>query len=178
MNEHADPTIVFVGQGPNQTSWKRGLELGARFAKDCSPTAFAKDYVARLAITGAIGQRLAEMLGISVGAFAQRYHRENLNARWNGKSGKGDIFDKIEGKARAQILLQNTSFTKFVLCGSMVTRCFGYNFAERAVPCVRVDRDTKRQFLIIPHPSRIVAWWNEPFNCFRARRALREFVLR
>ena len=173
-----NPSIVFVGQGPNQASWKRGLELGARFAKDRSSTAFAEDYVARLALTGAIGQRLADMLGMSVGVFARTYHRQNLNARWNGKAGKGDIFDKIEGKARAQIILRNASFTKFVLCGSLVARCFGYHFEERAVPCVRVDRDTNRRFLIIPHPSRIVIWWNEPFNCFQAKRALREFVLR
>lgn len=192
-----NPTIVFVGQGPNQTVWKDAVARGAFSLNLDSPLPkkfqqskgrveaierYASNFCSRLAITGSIGRRLAKLAGYNVKAreelrFYAKHARRNLNAKWNGKSGKGDVFDREEGGREAERIL-NEGFDRHVLLGREVATCFGLG----AVPwleekLVHNDQLNKPQrFLVFPHPSGLSTWWNEPFNEFRARKRLREFL--
>ncbi len=168
--------LVFVGQGPNKTAWHRGLEAG-KSLRPADPDSFARDYCARVAITGAVGGKLAAMLEIEPRAM-MKFRRINLNARWNGKSGKGDLFDRAEAETTARLLIETAPGpTLFVLLGAEVGRAFGVRGDWLGVTAKW--RDVPRaqmQFLLFPHPSGINLWWNDSFNVYRAKKRLREFV--
>lgn len=185
--------LVFIGQGPNQTAWARGLEAGRKFAAgreawkmgDRTPEAFAEDYCARVAATGAIGTKLGALLDLPLHRFWKTFARRNLNRRWNGKDGKGDKFDKEEGRRTAGQFLVREEFTHHVLLGAAVAECFGFRNPEwlavkegyYPIPDPSGSpREAYKHFLLFPHPSGINAWWNEDFNRFRAKKRLAEFV--
>lgn len=168
--------VVFVGQGPNRTAWEHGLSFGEQIGSAC-PAAVAMSYCAKVAITGSIGKRLADLGGWKLSLAFNGYQRRNLNARWNGKSGKGDVFARDEGARTAAEMLAREDFTHYVLLGKEVAGCFGVRaeFLEER----KSRNDAKgfwRYFLVFPHPSGISTWWNDDFNRFRARKRLREFL--
>lgn len=166
---------VFVGQGPSRKAWERA---------EAEDAATAVEACARLCLTGKAGDKIAALLGIEklvgtpenppprpAAVFAARFLRANLNDRWNGKSGKGDSFDREEGKERAAALASDAFIASYVLLGAEVARAFGFRFS----PLAAHERDGKR-FLLLPHPSGIVRWWNDKENVEKASLALREFV--
>jgi hypothetical protein len=173
--------LVFVGQGPNQTAWLHGLAAG-RELRPTAPEDFAEDYCARVAVTGAVGTRLAALLGLpDVGRFRHSFHRRNLNTRWNGKHGRGDKFDHAEGVVMAGILADMSEFTHFVLLGASVADCFGFVIGERGWPWCSLapagpSVHAGKRFLLFPHPSGLNHWWNDADNHIRARTALNDFV--
>lgn len=175
--------IVFVGQGPNQTAWAHGLAKAEVILGHTGGHAlrWTENYCARMAITGAIGRRLAELAGYDVAnreelRFYAETDRRNLNARWNGKEGKGDKFDQVEGERNAVAILAE-GHGKIVLLGLEVQRAFGQK-GEPLAETVWFHPATNAatNFLLFPHPSGISTWWNEPFNVYRARKRLREFL--
>ena len=166
------PEVTFVGQGPNQTAFVAALARAhARNLSIDMAFDYAESYCARVAVTGKLGEKLARMLRVHPLRLYSRCGRANLNARWNGKNGKGDAFNAEEGKAAAERLLSNKD-GNFVLLGRAVARCFGLGDADFC----SVAKVGPRQFLILPHPSGINAWWNNPANERKASRALRKFV--
>lgn len=177
-----DPRVVFVGQGPNRASWLRGVALAKRLQSlKRDPDVFVQEYCRRLAVTGAVGRFLAGLLGISLAEFYRTYQRRNLNARFNGKAGKGDVFDVSEGRAAARDV-KTEAFPRMVLLGANVARCFGLEYRAAAGPEIAHVTDYEQGFaehtrmLLLPHPSRVVLYWNDPANVERARAALRQFV--
>jgi hypothetical protein len=187
--------FVFVGQGPNRAAWERGLALGRAMPVD--HRAFvdgetfeqlvldrAERYCERIALTGAAGTKIGGLLGISVGEFFRAYERRNLNARFNGKEGKGDNFNRDEGRAAAAAILDDVEdFDRIVCVGAEVAGCFGIGRIEplgvrgKYIPAPRLPkRERWVEFFLLPHPSGIVQWWNEPFNRSRAQSRLREFL--
>jgi hypothetical protein len=163
--------LVFVGQGPNREAWEHGLETGARL-RPADRESFAEDYCRRVAITGSVGLRLAQILDLPIERFRSSFARRNLNARWNGKKGKGDEFDRAEAKAAAE-LVDAEGFNRFVLLGEEVSRAFGFKFSALEI---RTRPHDPRRYLCFPHPSGINQWWNDSFNRFRAAKRLREFI--
>lgn len=115
--------------------------------------------------------KLGPLLDITPALFINRYARINLNALWIGKAGKGDVFDTAEGYVAAKVLLRG-SWTRYVLLGQKVAECFGI----KSDPCTVVEAIGKH-FLLLPHPSGINRWWNEPVNRGRASLKLKEFLL-
>lgn len=172
--------VVFVGQGPNEKAWNHGLAMAAGFNGETDPERvlrMAERYCAKVAVTGAIGKRLGDLGGWKLDLWFNGYARRNLNARFNGKSGKGDVFSREEGVRTATRMLANDDFTHYVLLGKEVASCFGVRaeFLEER----KSRNDAKgfwRYFLVFPHPSGISTWWNDDFNRFRARKRLREFL--
>lgn len=178
----ADATkIVFVGQGPNQTAWNHGIKTARRLnpaREDANCHVWAVRYCARVAITGAIGKKIAALAGFDVAnreelRFYARYARRNLNTCWYGKAGKGDYFDREEALATAKLLAADPAWTHYVLLGKEVARAFGVSadFLE-----VRFDKTVGKNFLVFPHPSGLSTWWNDEFNAFRAKKRLRQFL--
>lgn len=174
--------IVFVGQGPNQACWKRALATGMRLQSlKRDPHQFAEHACARLAITGAIGLKLAALAGYDTAQreelrFYSKHERRNLNARWNGKLGKGDVFNRAEAEVAAKKLVEDPALSdaRFVLLGREVARAFGMDSNQ---PLTIIEPwNTKQAFLLFPHPSGISTWWNNPDNAERARVALRSFL--
>lgn len=172
------PQICVVGQGPNRTAWEHGRDVALKFKHDPYEP-FAENYCRRVAITGKVGEKLASLAGLHRLDFYVRVGRENLNSRWNGKAGKGDVFDRVEGCRKAEEL--RPKYLRFVLLGAEVQRCFGFLPGITADPIRIAEKwddsaHIKRLFLLFPHPSGINQWWNEPFNVHRAQKILREFL--
>jgi len=168
--------VIFVGQGPNATVWEKALGISER-AGYSPPEPFAERYCAKLAITGAIGKKLGDLGGWKLSLWFNGYARRNLNARFNGKSGKGDAFSREEGARNAAEMLAREEFTHYVLLWKEVAGCFGVRaeFLEER----KSRNDEKccwRYFLVFPHPSGISTWWNDDFNRFREKKRLREFL--
>lgn len=184
-------SLVFVGQGPNRTAWLHGLQVGRQYSAiklgvppedprvELPAVGWAERYCERVAITGSVGKKIAELAGFPLDLKFGGHDRRNLNTRWNGKRGKGDSFDRAEGKKRASELLAGP-WTHYVLLGDEVARCFAMkpealNVVTDFIPTL-AGPPVKKAFLLFPHPSGINLWWNEEFNRFRARKRLREFV--
>lgn len=173
MKRNGTWPVCFVGQGPNQTAWKRALASAGKFGHTGKTAeTWAERWCARVAITGKLGESLARLAGVERLLLYSRCERRNLNARFNGKVGKGDVFNLAEGKETAARIFHETAATRIVLLGRQVAACFGFRDAEF---CKVYDRGGKR-FLILPHPSGINTWWNEPGNKKLAEAALRRFV--
>lgn len=175
-----EPKIVFVGQGPNRASWERAIALGRRIQSlKRSPEEFAIDHAKRIALSGSVGSKLAKMIGMDLPEFVRAYQRRNLNARFNGKNGKGDAFDRVEAKIAAE-KIRAEDFDRHVLLGAEVARAFG--FKNALVRWCEVEVVYSHQgarpvsYLIFPHPSGISTWWNEKFNRYRAEKALRAYL--
>lgn len=138
--------VLFIGQGP---------------AKDAEPYR---------PLEGHNAEKLARLLGILPAHFVNRYARINLNSEWIGKVGKGDVFDLAEGRRAAAVLLQG-SWTHYVLLGKQVAKSF--DVREGFLETVHHGR---KHFFILPHPSGINRWWNEPENVTSAGIELRRFL--
>lgn len=155
--------ICFVGQGPNRKCWEREVAKGGE--------AWAEAESARLALTGSVGTKLASMLGMERLEFCVTFRRENLNHRFYGKQGKGDAFNNDEARLRARLLDDHSSAKKFVLLGREVAASFG--ITHGFLSHLRIGG---KEYLLLPHPSGINSWWNNPENKQRAIEALRKFV--
>lgn len=140
--------VIFVGQGPSQNG------------DPLKP------------LEGQLGEKLAQLLDLRFEDYVDEYARINLNAEWIGKgSGKGDVFDATEGRATAKVLLRG-SWTHYVLLGQKVAECFG----PGGNPLDTIQKGEK-SFFLLPHPSGINRWWNDPDNTRRASIRLRTFVI-
>lgn len=120
---------------------------------------------------GASGRRLARLAGLgSYAELAARVRLVNLLARFPGKLGKGDAFPRgAAAAALGSLRLRGT----ILLAGRNVAAAFGlrtryFAWTElRGKPCA-----------VLPHPSGISHWWNEPKNVRRASSFLRSLVRR
>ncbi|MDE2096153.1 MAG: hypothetical protein KGL39_02835 [Patescibacteria group bacterium] len=160
--------VIIVGQGPNEACWRRELAFAERVGYGPD---FAERCCARLAVTGAVGRRLAWLMGVQFPRpFINQFNRQNLNARWNGKNGKGDSFDAVEGCTAALKMMDEMRGKKVVLLGLAVAKCFGV-----VGEWLATAEHSGVNFLVLPHPSGINRWWNEGGNERAAMVALRAF---
>jgi hypothetical protein len=113
---------------------------------------------------GASGIRLAQLAGVSLDELRARYRLVNVLRHWPGPNpcGKGSAFPLSDARPRAgAIRLPPGS----LLCGRRVARAFGraglafFEWDDCGVA-------------VIPHPSGISRWWNEPSHVDEARRFL------
>jgi uracil-DNA glycosylase len=119
--------------------------------------------------SGSSGARLAALLGRPLDEV---FDLRNLLDSWPGPAGKASAFDSRAARAsayeiRRQALLARKR-PRLVLVGRRVARAFD----------VRGDylvwqRHHGLRVAILPHPSGIVRWWNDPANVERARRFIR-----
>lgn len=149
--------IVIIGQAPS----RRGAEAN------------------RAAIGGPTGLRVASLLGMDVRGYVRTFRRLNLVQDHPGKAGRGDAFPKQEAKASWEKLLPNLAGRRVVLLGSKVADvvigrdrwCWcDPRPIEYVIPRLTFD------CMVLPHPSGLNHYWNEPALVELARKILREFV--
>lgn len=109
--------------------------------------------------TGRTGARIAEALGTPF--LAREADLVNLLPSWPGRNGaKGDAFPVEPARAAAEMLLAVSPHPVVVLCGRRVAGAFGLGKADWLSWTVKGGR-----FLgLLPHPSGVVLWWNDPEN--------------
>lgn len=108
-------------------------------------------------LSGASGRRLAALCG---SAFP--FERVNVLDAWPGRCGKGDAFPKPVRSPLVRSLAAGGADHRVVLLGRSVASLFGL----AAVPWF----EWRGRFVVVPHPSGISHWWNDPANVERARR--------
>ena len=134
-----------------------------------------------LPLTGIAGKKLAELLGISWFTYLRRTHRENIFRDFQGKEGKGDRFPIDDARRRARRIRIPDDVVLVLLLGKSVAEAFGikrptyfeplYAWGD---PAGKIGGEPARmiEIRVIPHPSGISRWWNDPENQKRAKREL------
>jgi uracil-DNA glycosylase len=126
----------------------------------------------RRPLMGRSGSRLAALCGLDLQDYARTFARANVLERWPGKLGKGDAFDLPTARLRAALLRRRFVGGRLVvLLGLRTARAFGLPAAyltPARVACANV--------VVLPHPSGINRWWNDPENVRRATRFLRRLA--
>jgi uracil-DNA glycosylase len=127
-------------------------------------------------ITGRCGEKLADLLGISMEKFLETFVRGNLIQEWPGKSGRGDEFPRSLGIMAAFQIMSSGALKdrRIVLLGREVARCFRIT-PDKADYLDKVDLVGGRA-LLLPHPSGVSRWWNCSRRSTAAKRALRAFL--
>lgn len=163
-----NPRMIFVGEAPNSALWNRLM------TEEPDPLVRTR-IVLRLALTGRCGDRIASLLGIDdCVTFARRFQRTNLNVSCHGKEGAGHKFHEIEGIKRARLVIDDLSAgDRVVMCGKRVARAFGFKKIENLN---NVTGEKGIIFFLLPHPSGLVKFWNDPYRTMVASSRLKRFV--
>lgn len=125
-------------------------------------------------IEGRVGKRLATCCGMTLQDFLKHFDRVNLlHVRQDTKE-KGFEFDAKAGKAAADELRKSFQPDQVVLfLGGRVSEAFGVHgpyFEQRVVNGINT-----RAF-IVPHPSGVNRWWNDPANLAQMNTFMRSIV--
>lgn len=112
-------------------------------------------------LSGASGRRLAALCELSVNDFLDRFERVNLMDRFPGKAGKGDAFRMDRARRAALRLSQRFEKRKVVLLGNRVARAFE---VKPIWPAGNFVPMWGGFVTVVPHPSGISRWWNDPEN--------------
>lgn len=122
-------------------------------------------------ITGKCGAKLAEFAGLTGPEFRRVFARMNLLQRWPGSAGKGTRWDAAE----ARRLATEARRSRFV--GRRTVLLLGWRVA--AAFEVRVEGYFVQACcggataIVVPHPSGVNRWYNEPANRKRMVRFMR-----
>lgn len=129
--------------------------------------------VAGRPLEGRCGERMAALAGVTPEAFYRATERRNVLDEWPGAAtDKGARFPRLRASIAAGRLLAHFSPDRLVLLlGYRVARAFGVKlryFEEASILRARV--------YVIPHPSGVNVWYNDPANVRRAERFMREVL--
>jgi hypothetical protein len=119
------------------------------------------------------GAMLEKLLNLQPGDLGAVADTANLYPEWPGytKGGHGDRSPPDAVLVAAADNLDLRPYDRAVLCGTDVARAFGVSDEPLSVAYSRGVRA-----LLLPHPSTVSRWWNNPANREAAAVALREFV--
>lgn len=102
--------------------------------------------------------------------FMQRVDAVNLLGRWPGPQGKGSAFPLAEARAAA-LALDVAGRARVLLAGRRVAAAWPWRAPS---DYLRWEAGPGGVLLaVIPHPSGVNRWWNEPEHRDAARRFLR-----
>lgn len=120
----------------------------------------SKNEVTERPIEGRIGRRLAVCAGLSFGDFLHHFDRVNLLHERQEVFGKGFTFDTVAARIEADRLRSSFGREQTVLLlGGRVAEAFGVR-DEYFTRHVINDANA----YLLPHPSGINRWWNDPMN--------------
>jgi hypothetical protein len=121
------------------------------------------------ACTGRFMDALVNAAGITRWRYLRAFERTNLLPSWPGKAGKGDAFPMAEAKRLAAET--PTAGRTILLCGRRVATAFGVS-----APFLACERRGGATFWVLPHPSGLNRWWNDPENKRRAGDLVRDLA--
>ncbi len=140
----------------------------------------AKDTVGRPAFSGKSGPKFAELLGVQHSELWKKFDVVNLIDYWpgqpNDKTKRGDAFPLAAARLVADGMRKFLHERTVVLVGKNVARAFEVHSVDFFDWFVDVAGEGDRGFFkycIIPHPSGISHFWNDPENVERARMFMR-----
>jgi len=158
--------LILIGQALNREAGEAMAalkpELRERYAK-------------RISLTGEVGKRIANLVGISFFVYLRHTDRRNLIDRFPGKSGKGDAFPIEEAYRNAMYMRNDLHGRSVIFIGRQVAAAFGcarfkilrwWDGSGTGLPC--------RRFAILPHPSRLNRWWSDSRHERAAEKFLRD----
>lgn len=122
-------------------------------------------------LEGRIGRMLSGLAGVAFDDYLMLTERINLFSEWTGRreGAKGDSWDDLAARQRASELVRGFRDRTVVLLGRNVGRAFGL---DRLPWMTWIDFEGGRA-AVLPHPSGIVRWWNDPKNRAEAGRFLK-----
>lgn len=134
----------------------------------------SKNEVTETPIEGRIGKRLASYAGLSLEDFLTIFDRINLLHERQDTREKGFEFDHDAARLEAFRLYPTFKPGQTVIMlGRRVGNAFGafgeYFQAHR-------PRDNGAVIYVVPHPSGINRWWNDPQNCLQATEFMQKIV--
>lgn len=124
-------------------------------------------------LEGPCGIKLAAVFGITYDEYLETFSRLNVLPEWPGRGEKGDQFPMALARehARQIVIEKRTTF----LLGKRVAQAFGFLPKARFLSGYFSPAGEWR-IMIIPHPSGINIWWNDPANVRRAKKEARRFL--
>jgi hypothetical protein len=130
----------------------------------------SKETEGALPFSGRCGPKLAGLLGVQHEDLWSKFEVVNVLDHFPGSAGRGDSFPISEARERAKVLAPGFEGRRVVLLGRNVARAFDLG----AMPFFEwqaVDAHGARMLCsVVPHPSGMVHFWNEPENVARAKR--------
>lgn len=140
-----------------------------------------RNYGADRPLEGPSGRRLERLAGLPEGGLDARFALANLLPRWPGGCGKGDLFPRREAREAAQEARAHLrEFARVVLLGRNVAAAFGLADLPY-LQWAALDDGRRRgwpRVAVVPHPSGVNHFWNDPANVARAERFLRALARR
>lgn len=125
----------------------------------------ARTTVGARPFTGRTGDRLAELAGLE--RLRDGFDAVNLLDRWPGPAGpKGSAFPLALARPAAEALRPRIRRRRVILVGRRVASAFRL----ASLPYLTWEG----QVAVLPHPSGVCRWWNEPENVELAAEFLRD----
>lgn len=137
------------------------------------------------------GYRVMSLAGLNPQSYRDTFHRVNINYENEGK-----FTVSVAQRNRAidifKIVKKNDTL---IILGTAVEKCFKGFFDSRLEPCIRTTmwkalehpylapgdqfytvREHWADVYLIPHPSGLNRWWNDPSNTLLATQTLRQII--
>ncbi len=126
---------------------------------------------------GRIGKFLGGLVGTDYAGLEARFTIVNFSDQYRGKAkhGKGDVPPEPgDGLRNERFMHLLATHRVWVIFGKTTARAMGAVRPEYLRWYVIRDRiRDKIAYVILPHPSGIVRWWNDPKNKRKAAKVLR-----
>lgn len=105
----------------------------------------------------------------------------NLLGRWPGPARRGSAFPMKEARAAAGAFLEVIDIVRpevILLAGRRVAAAFHHNMHHEGTDYFEELELAGREARVVPHPSGVNRWWNDPANRERARKFLEKLACR
>lgn len=132
----------------------------------------------RRPLEGASGRKMASLLGMTFDEYLRNTHRVNIFKNHQGRLAKGDKFPLDRAKKKTMRLQVPAGAAVVLLLGKNVAAAFGIRNAQFFDQRYMWPRNSSRiiEVRVVPHPSGVSRWWNEPENRRTAARRFAEIV--
>lgn len=157
--------VVIVGQAPS----KKGAAIQ------------------RAAIGGPVGDKLMLLAGRNLRGYVREFRRLNLLQDYPGRDAGTDSFPLSEARRAWSFLAPNLNNRRVVFLGNKVADiavpgwrahgvCVASSFYDETIIRLCVVNRRFMRYFVLPHPSGLNRWWNDPNRLRMAADAFRCFI--